>query len=130
MAIRQVNEEFADGRDAVVVTVWQPGAVGFHPANGHHFDASQATEVHKAAEGTAAHGASLAKRAGFEVCALTVEASPTWKGIIEAAEEVNASLIVIGSHRHGGVTGRIGGSVAAAVVLHAPTPVLIVRQPE
>jgi nucleotide-binding universal stress UspA family protein/MFS family permease len=130
LAIRQAGEQLADGRSAVVLTVWQPADVGFHPAEGRHFDASQATEVHKAAEETAAHGASLARSAGFDARALSVEASPTWKGIVGTAEELNAGLIVIGSHRHTGVAGRIAGSVAAAVVLHAQAPVLIVRQPE
>ena len=76
----------------------------------------------------AAQGASLAKKAGFRSQSLTVEAAPTWKGIIATAEEHNASLIVLGSHRRRGLVGRLLGSVAAAVVTHSARSVLVVHQ--
>jgi nucleotide-binding universal stress UspA family protein len=44
---------------------------------------------------------------------MAVEATPTWKGIVEAADEHNASLIVLGPHRRNGLLG---------------TPVLIIPQ--
>ena len=47
---------------------------------------------------------------------LVVEAAPTWKGIVQTAEERQASLIVIGSHRHGGLMGHVVGNIASAVV--------------
>ena len=47
-------------------------------------------------------------------------------GIIATAEQQSASLIVIGSHRHPGLIGHVVGSVAAAVLAHASSPVLIV----
>jgi len=127
-AIEQAGGQLQAGREALVLCVWQPVDVGFIPVNGSHFDADQATEIHKAAEETAAHGASLAANAGFSARQLTIEAAPSWKGIVQAAEQNNASLIVIGSHRHNGFTGRLPGSVAAAVVTHAKTPVMIVHQ--
>ena len=127
-AIEQAGDQLQAGREALVLCVWQPVDVGFIPVNGNHFDADQATEVHKAAEETAAHGASLAANAGFSAGRLTVEASPIWKGIVEAAEQNDASLIVIGSHRHNGFTGHLTDSVAAAVFTHAKTPVMIVHQ--
>ncbi|MGH9918898.1 MAG: universal stress protein, partial [Nitrososphaerales archaeon] len=76
----------------------------------------------------AACGASLAEAAGFRSAHSAVEAAPTWKGIIEAANEHQASLIVIGSHRHSGLVGHISGSVAAAVVVHSTCAVLLVHQ--
>jgi nucleotide-binding universal stress UspA family protein/MFS family permease len=127
-AIKQAGDQLQAGREALVLCVWQPVDVGFIPVNGSHFDAAQATEVHKAAEETAAHGASLAANAGFSARQLTVEAPCSWKGIVQAAEQNDASLIVIGSHRHNGFTGHLRGSVAAAVVTHAKTPVMIVHQ--
>jgi nucleotide-binding universal stress UspA family protein/MFS family permease len=127
-AIEQAGDQLQAGREALVLCVWRPVDVGFIPVNGCHFDTDQATEVHKAAEETAAHGASLAANAGFSVRQLTVEASRSWKGIVQAAEQNDASLIVIGSHRHNGFTGHLGGSVAAAVVTHAKTPVMVVHQ--
>ncbi len=45
------------------------------------------------------------------------------------AEDVGASLIVVGTHRHTGIIGHLGGSVAAAVIAHAPAAVLVVHLP-
>jgi MFS family permease/nucleotide-binding universal stress UspA family protein len=127
-AIRRAATQLAPGRDALVVCVWQPVDVGFTPTDNGHFDADRATEVKRAAERTAAHGASLAVAAGFQACSKAVEAMPTWKGIVAAADEHEASLIVLGPHRRNGLLGHLQGSVAAAVVAHTNTPVLIVPQ--
>jgi nucleotide-binding universal stress UspA family protein len=128
LAIEQAAKQLASGRDALVVCVWQPADVGFVPTDKRHFDADQATEVKRAAEETAAHGASLAEQAGFRSQSMAVKSAPTWKGIVEAAEEHNASLIVLGSHRRRGVVGHVLGSVAAAVVTHSASSVLVVHQ--
>ena len=128
LAIEQAATELASGRDALVLCVWQPADVGFLPTGGGHFDADQASAVKKAAEETAAHGASLAEKAGFRSESMAVEAAPTWKGIVETAEERNASLIVLGSHRRSGLAGHLIGSVAAAVATHSATSVLIVHE--
>jgi len=127
LAIEQAAQQLAPGRDALVLTVWQPADVGFVPVNDRHFDATQAQEVQKAAEETAAHGASLAEKAGFRSQSVAVEAAPTWKGIVETAEERGSTLIVLGSHRRSGLTGHLLGSVAAAVVKHSASSVLVVH---
>ena len=126
-AIEQAAGQLVAGRDALVVCVWQPADVGFVLPSGRHFDADEATEVRIAAEETAAYGASLAEVAGFRAQSVAVEAAPTWKGIVEIAEERRASLIVLGSHRHGGLIGHLQGNVAAAVIAHAKFLVLIVH---
>jgi nucleotide-binding universal stress UspA family protein len=59
---------------------------------------------------------------------MAVEAAPTWKGIVETAEKREASLIVLGSHRRSGLVGHLTGSVAAAVVAHSRSSVLVVHQ--
>ena len=59
---------------------------------------------------------------------MAVEAAPTWKGIVETAEERNASLIVLGSHRRSGLVGHLLGNVATAVLAHAPLSVLVVHE--
>ena len=59
---------------------------------------------------------------------MAVEATPTWKGIVATADEHNASLIVLGPHRRSGLLGHLQGSVAAAVVAHSSTPVLLVPE--
>jgi len=127
LAIEQAAQQLAPGRDALVLCVWQPADVGFLPVDDRHFDASQASEVKKAAEETAAHGASLAEKAGFRSQSMAVEAAPTWQGIVETAEERGASLIVLGSHRRSGLAGHLLGSVAAAVVKHSARSVLVVH---
>jgi MFS family permease/nucleotide-binding universal stress UspA family protein len=127
-AIAQAACQLVPQRDALVVCVWRPVDVGFTPTDKNHFDADRAVEVRQAAERTAAHGASLADGAGFLARSAAVEAAPTWKGIVDAAEEHDASLIVLGPHRRNGLLGHLQGSVAAAVVAHTTTPVLIIPQ--
>jgi nucleotide-binding universal stress UspA family protein len=128
LAIEQAGYQLAPGRDALVVCVWQTGDVGFVPAAELHFNAADATQVRKAAEATAAHGASLAEQAGFQPKSLAIEAAPTWKGIVKVAEEHGASLIVLGSHLRSGLVGHLLGSVAAAVAAHSACSVLIAHQ--
>jgi nucleotide-binding universal stress UspA family protein len=128
LAIEQAGQQLAPGREAVVVCVWQPADVGFVPVDDRHFDAQDASKVQEAAQQTAAQGAMLAEQAGFQSHGLAVEAAPTWKGIVETAEAREASLIVLGSHRRSGVMGRLLGSVAAAVVTHSTSSVLVVHR--
>jgi nucleotide-binding universal stress UspA family protein len=128
LAIEEAGRQLAPGRDALVVCVWQPADVGFLPTSKRHFDAQDANEVRQAAEETAAYGASLAQQAGFQTESIAIKAAPTWKGIIEVAEERGATLIVLGSHRRSGLVGHLLGSVAAAVVAHSASSVLVVHQ--
>jgi len=128
IAIERAGKQLAPGQDALVLCVWQPADVGFVAPSGRTFDAAQAPEVKNAAEDVAAHGASLAEQAGFRSQSKAVWAAPTWKGIVDAADEHDASLIVIGSHCRRGLRGRLLGSVAAAVVAHSTRSVLVVHQ--
>ncbi len=128
-AISRAAQQLSPYRHAVVVCVWQPVDVGFTPCDSQPFDSDRASQVRQAAEQTAEHGAALARAAGFESCSLAIEAAPTWKGIVEAAHEHRASMIVLGPHRRNGLLGHLHGSVAAAVVSHTDIPVLLVPQP-
>ena len=129
-AIAEAGRQLRPGREALVLTIWEPFNVGFLPVGGAGFDAAGADEVKTAAEETASHGASLAQAAGFRVTGITAEAAPTSKGIIDAAERHDASLIVLGSHGRSGVTGLMVGSVAGAVAAHSRRSVLIVHRPQ
>ena len=124
-AIAEAGRQLAPGREALVVTVWQPVNVGFVSSVPVH--AQHAEEVERAAELTAQEGASLAAAAGFDVRGLAIEATPTWQGIVEAADARHASLIVLGSHGHTGLGSVLMGSVATAVTHHSPRAVLIVH---
>jgi nucleotide-binding universal stress UspA family protein len=128
LAIDEAARQLGTGRDALVVTVWQPFDVGFVPVGGLPFDAEQATEVRRAAELTAAEGASLAERAGFRARSEAIEGAPTWKGIVNVAEDHDCSLIVLGSHGRTGLAGVLIGSVAEAVAAHSPRSVLITHR--
>ena len=128
LAIEQAGGELAPGRDALVLCVWQPADVGFVPVDEQHFDAQDATEVQEPRSRPPHTERRWPRRQGSVAEASTIEAAPTWKGIIRIAEQRQASLIVLGSHRRSGLVGHLLGSVAAAVITHSTTAVLVVRQ--
>jgi nucleotide-binding universal stress UspA family protein len=109
LAIEQAARQLAPGRDALVACVWQTGDVGFVPAGEGHLNAAEASEVRAAAEEVAALGGSLAEQQGFRAESVAIQAAPTWKGIVELAEEREAGLIVLGSHRRSGLAGHLLG---------------------
>jgi len=128
LAIEEAGRQLEPGRDAVVLTVWRPFAVGFVAPPDVEFDAAASEEVRKAAEETAAQGASMAQGARFRAQSLAVKEAPTWKGIARVADDRDASLIVLGSHGKSGVTGMFLGSVASDVAAHSGRTVLIVHR--
>jgi nucleotide-binding universal stress UspA family protein len=74
----------------------------------------------------AEHGAELARRAGFDAEARAELSAPTWEGIVDLANEIDAAVIVIGSRGLKGVRERLEGSVSHEVAEHARRPVLVV----
>jgi nucleotide-binding universal stress UspA family protein len=128
LAIEEAGRQLTPGRDALVLTVWQPFDVGFVPTVALRINAAEIADVRNAAERTAADGASLAKAAGFKARGLEAEVAPTWKGIVHVADEHDASLIVLGSHGRTGLAGVLLGSVAEAVAAHSRRSVLIVHR--
>ena len=128
LAIDEAGRQLARGRDALVLTIWQPFDVGFVPPAELRLNAAEIADVRDAAQRTAADGASLAQAAGFIARGLEVEAAPAWKGIVHTADEHDASLIVLGSHGRTGLTGVLLGSVAEAVAAHSRRSVLIVHR--
>jgi nucleotide-binding universal stress UspA family protein len=128
LAIDEAGRQLAPGREALVLTVWQPFDVGFVSPVALRLDAAQIGDVRDAAQQTATDGASLAQAAGFDARGLEIEATPTWKGIVHAAEEHDASLIVLGSHGRTGLAGVMLGSVAEAVAAHSRRTVLIAHR--
>jgi len=76
---------------------------------------------------TRAHaGAELARGAGFTAEARAELDAPTWEGIISAANEIDAAVIVLGSRGLTGAREVFEGSVSHQVAEHAGRPVLIV----
>jgi nucleotide-binding universal stress UspA family protein len=74
-------------------------------------------------------GADRARRAGFDAEARADLAAPTWQGIVDAADEIDAAVIVLGSRGLGAGRELLEGSVSYEVVEHTGRPVLIVPPP-
>lgn len=69
----------------------------------------------------------LAAAAGFRAQPLAVQGTPADKAVTDTADDQDASLIVLGSHRRAGLGGRVAGSVAADVAFRSQRPVMIVH---
>jgi nucleotide-binding universal stress UspA family protein len=69
-----------------------------------------------------------------QIVARGVQAQPLlrignpYQEIVNAAKEIRADLIVIGSHGHAGLERFLVGSTAERVVQYAPCPVLVVKK--
>ena len=84
-------------------------------------------ETHAAeAARIAAEGTEIARSSGFDAVARGTRAVPTWEGIVEIADELDASAIVMGSRGFSGLKEALHGSVSHQVAGHAGRPVLIV----
>jgi nucleotide-binding universal stress UspA family protein len=126
-AITEAGRQLRTDRQAIVLTVWQPYNVGFVSPRELKIDAAAVDEVRAAAEETAAQGAAVAQAAGFEATGMAREGAPTWKGIVDVADEHDSSLIVLGSHGRSRLAEVLIGSVAEAVGAHSRRPVLVVH---
>ena len=81
----------------------------------------------EAAERSTAAGVRLASAAGFRAEPLTIPARrKTWRTLLEAADEHDASVIVTGAHGLSGLGRLVLGSVSTAVLNHSERPVLVV----
>ena len=68
------------------------------------------------------------REVGGDVAQKHIRSGDTAEEIVALAEEMGASLVVMGSHGLGGIRRALIGSVSASVVPHAHCPVLIVRE--
>jgi nucleotide-binding universal stress UspA family protein len=55
--------------------------------------------------------------------------APTWEGIVDVADELDAAVIVIGSRGLSGLKEILDGSLSHQLAEHAGRPVLIVPPP-
>jgi nucleotide-binding universal stress UspA family protein len=132
-AIAEAARVLGAGRKAIVLIVHEPidsfvfagmgGGTTLDPATVSAMQESARNEATVVAE----EGAALAREAGFEAEA-RVEAAPTpWQEIVAVAEELDASVIAIGSRGRTGLSKVLLGSVASAVAQHSRRSVLIVH---
>ena len=126
--------ELLGPRPAIVLSVWEPVRVWepWDPITvvsaplgrliAKEIDLDQcAADV---ARDKAEHGATLARAAGFDATA-RVARGKTWQVICEAADELGAEPIVIGSRGLGRAQSALLGSVSSAVIAHAQRAVLV-----
>jgi nucleotide-binding universal stress UspA family protein len=64
-------------------------------------------------------GAEYARRAGFTAEARADVAAPTWAGVVDVANEIDAAVIVVGSRGLRGIKERLEGSVSYQIAEHA-----------
>lgn len=81
----------------------------------------------ESAKGILADATKLAAASGGTITGIHVANSTPADGIIHAAKEQNADLIVMGSHGRRGLGRLLLGSQASEVLAHAEVPVLIVK---
>jgi len=124
-SIRAAAHELRAGRDAIVVTVWEP-LTGPFPAGPAYAGPEVIDSMEKEAVEVAEEGARLARSAGFRATAVSATGTPIWQAIVDCAEHHEADIVVLGSHGRTGIDLALLGSVAAAVARHAGRPVLIV----
>ena len=97
-----------------------PGAVG---AEFEEFNTADALT-------RATEGAERAREAGFEATARGGIAAPTWQGVVDVADELDAAVIVLGSRGLKGGRELLEGSLSHQIAQNAGRPVLIVPPPK
>lgn len=117
------------GKSAVALNVWEPWrapAPGLAPpgAGGMVRELDEIAE--KQSGELAGQGAQLAAAAGLDAAPLSIRCKDAvWRGVVIAATEQDASVIVLGTHGQTGLSAVLG-SVSYGVVHHARLPILIV----
>ncbi|ENV33103.1 universal stress protein [Acinetobacter gerneri] len=84
-------------------------------------------EAEKNAEGRLQNLKQTLEQRGFVVNTRIIREVPPAIGIVTIADEVNADLIIMGSHGRSGIKKFILGSVAQEVLTQSRLPVLIVK---
>jgi nucleotide-binding universal stress UspA family protein len=126
------------GRQAVVLTVWEPVAMWepYDPATiisaplsklaSHALGVDEVSQ--ELAQEKADRGVRLADEAGFTAEGRVLRGKP-WRVICDLGQELDADPIVVGARGLSRVQSVLLGSVSSAVVAHAERPVLVIPRP-
>lgn len=115
------------GARLTVVTVEAPypySAVGESSAIA---GADYQAKVGAAASARLARAKEIAAAAGVECQTSLQEASDVYRGVIAAAEQTGAGLLVVASHGRRGLSALMLGSETQKLLAHTLVPVLVVR---
>jgi nucleotide-binding universal stress UspA family protein len=120
---------------AVVATAWtsfedsSPGVLHVLPKHMIGEAVGTLDEANReTAEELAAEGAELASTAGFDAQPRAVRAGgPFFAALLETADELDASVIVVGSRGRSSFRAAVLGSVSTGLLHHTRRPVLVVR---
>ena len=125
-AIAVAGRELKGDRSAIVMTVWGPlEGVPFGSTVSRGINEEVDRGLVEEATRVTEEGVELAKAAGFDATSHVERGDPIWKLIVDAADQHDAAVIVLGSHGRTGVMAVLLGSVAGAVASHSKRPVLI-----
>jgi nucleotide-binding universal stress UspA family protein len=136
-AIEQAGK-LLGGQPATVLTVWEPfievlahasfgAAMSVGMVNFEEIDAANRTGAEMRAE----EGAELARHAGLDAQPRTLtQVTTTAAAILEAASELDATAIVVGSRGLTGVKSLLLGSVSHGLIQHADRTVIVVPSAE
>ena len=121
-------------RSAVVVSVWSPapmetvayGATADFSAAAPAYFSDVDSTIEQQAREMAEQGARIAREAGLEAEARTAQGSSAWRAIVDAAEAVDAAMIVVGARGLSGLKSAVLGSPSRGVMHHSRRPVLVV----
>jgi nucleotide-binding universal stress UspA family protein len=116
-------------RQAVVLDIGPPLTVAESYASLGPVIPSFEEENQAEALSRAVEGAEYARQAGLAAEARGGIAAPTWEGIVDVADEIDAAVIVMGSRGLTGAREVLEGSLSHQVAEHAGRPVLIVPPP-
>jgi nucleotide-binding universal stress UspA family protein len=136
-AVERAAELFAS-QPATILTVWQPfmevvarTTVGFGlvPALPDPEEIDEASRT--AAKQTASEGVKLAGALGLKAePRIATQVTTTGRTILKEADEVGASVVVMGTRGLTGVKSLLLGSVSHEVIQHADRTVAVVPSPE
>lgn len=130
--------ELVSPRPVIVISVWsslasaaRAGMVAVPADVAHEACEKLDRGAEQRAAALAEEGAERLRQLGMEATAIAVCGEwNTWTSIVDAAEEHDAALVVVGSRGLSGVKSALLGSVSNAILHHCSRPVLVVNPVE